>query len=211
MNIIIPARKNSQRCHNKLLRCFYHDQNLVSVCASKYRDSANVYIAAYEDEFRDVADEFNIGFIKRSRKSAAAEDAATIHEYLSDFKSQKICMISGCTPFLAAKTTHAFINSCQHYESAVMVKRINNVIMNSNGQVINKDIRCFNSKLRKPFFMIANAGYIFGVNRFLSSGVYWDYKLNDPAMFEISEEESIDIDTELDFKIAQIMAGYQQT
>jgi len=209
--IIIPARKESQRCKNKLLRPFYDNHSLISLCASKYSNQDNVYIAAHEDEFKEIADATGIGFIKRSKRSAMSEDATIIHEYLHDFKSYKICMLSGCNPFLKASTTHKFIQERSSIPSAVMVKRSVDVIMDAGGVVLNKDLHCFNSKTRQPFYIVANAGYIFEVAKFLNSGVFWDYKPNDPGLFEIDEIEAVDIDTELDFRIAQLMAEENAT
>ena len=92
------------------------------------------------------------------------------------------------------------------YQSCVMVKRLYDVLFSDSGKVLNKDLKCLNSKTRKPHYAIANAGYIFQINYFLQHGLYWDYTNHNPAMFVIDELEAIDIDTETDFKVAQSLA-----
>jgi len=52
---------------------------------------------------------------------------------------------------------------------------------------------------------VAHAFHIYERRFFLEKTAYWGNSPNNPSLFEISEDESIDIDTELEFKYAEMI------
>ena len=72
-------------------------------------------------------------------------------------------------------------------------------------KLVNND-RVFNSKIRKPNFIGNNVLLIFEPDYFFKNGTYWSYQnKNDPMLWVMDHQESIDIDTELDFNQAQLL------
>lgn len=204
--IIIPVRAQSQRCKNKCLRPFYNGLNLTEITCAKYRDNCDVFLAAHEQEFRDIANKYNIGFLQRSLRSVTSERGFEIMEYLEGFRGKRICLLSGCNPFLKAETVFKFIEASEGHKSFTMAKNCVDVIFDCDNKVVNKDLKCFNSKERKPNRIVSNSGYVFDVDFFFKNETLWDYTEDNPALFTIDHIEATDIDTELDFAIAQAIA-----
>ena len=168
-----------------------------------------MFLAACEHEFKDVADEYDIEFLQRTTKSAMSEHSYEILGYLREFSGQRVCLLSGCNPFLKAETVFEFISKSKNHKSFAMVKDSVDVIFDCDNRIINKDIGCFNSKERKPNHIISNSGYVFDIDSFFTRGVIWDYTNDNPALFTIDCIEAVDIDTELDFAIAQAIAQHK--
>jgi len=201
--IIITARKQSKRCSDKLLRPFYKTDSLLDICLKKLQGNKNAYLAGHEQEFKDIAIKYSINFIQRTEESALSEDAITIHSHLKD-KFGLICQLNPCCPLVKTSTIFDAIDSFAklNAKSLFSVKETNDLVFNSDKMLINTD-RVFNSKIRRPNYIGNNVIYIYDTNAFFSTGSYWAYEKDDPNLYVMSAIESIDIDTELDFKIAQ--------
>ena len=206
--IILTVRQQSQRCPNKILRPFIGRKSLLDICLEKFRNNQNVYVAGYERIFKEKAKQYNIGFIQRSRESALSEDSLIIHSHLNDLEDDFVCQLNVCCPFVKAETVFKAIDLfSKNYtimKSLFSVKESHELIFNNQKEHVNID-HIYNSKFRKPNFIGNNAILIYDRKFFLKTGKYWTYSENDPYLYVMSVEESIDIDTELDFKLAQFL------
>lgn len=204
--IIFAVRKQSQRCPNKILRPFYGDLNLIQIAAAKFAGNPLAFIAAHEDEFKKIADDHQIGFIQRTTKSICSEDAPEIHRYLLNLPYKNACLVNACCPLLKASSVQEAIETFQKNDvvSVFSVVESHNLIFDNNKKLINFD-RVFNSKIRRPSYVGNNAFIIFEIEKLFKTGSYWDYKPNDPYLYKTSPIESVDIDTEEDFYIAQTL------
>ena len=203
--IIITARKNSKRCNNKLLREFSPSgESLIEICLSKFIGRSDVFLAAYEEEFAVVARNYGINFIRRTQESAVSEDPLIIHNYLLPLKESVVCFLNPCCPMVRASTVDAVIKTYRDLrpKSLFSVKESHELIFDRNHNLVNTD-NVFNSKIREPNFIGNNAIMVFDKNTLFSEGSYWDYSNNNPYLFVMDTNESLDIDTELDFSIAR--------
>ena len=211
--IVLPVRKQSERCPNKILRPFYGEKSLLDVALEKFENRKDVFVAAHEDEFAQKAKEYGVNFIPRSYESAMSEVALEVHAYLYDFDYEDICYFGVCSPLLRAETVDAAIKTYQedsNINALFGVKACYDHMFFNDGTLIDNDNKCMNSKERQAKWIGTNSLSIILRKRFLEEGIFWKLKPGDPHVFEIAEEECWDIDTEQDFMIAQQIYAYQQ-
>ena len=208
--IVIPVRKQSQRCFNKVLRPFYGDLSLLDICCMKFGSRA--YIAAHEGIFNKIAELYGSRFIQRTKESSLSEDNKIIHNYLKDFPFDIICCVNVCCPLLKPETVFEAIKKFEssNFKSLFSVKRTSELIFDSTSKIVNSD-NVFNSRERKTNYIGTNSILIYNKKKLLEAGLNWDYTENNPYLFKIDEIEGLDIDTELDFSIAKYVYAKQRT
>lgn len=205
--IIFAVRKQSQRCPNKMLRPFYNDKSLLHIAAEKFQNHPLAYIAAHEEEFKSIAEEYGINFAQRTLKSALSEEVLEIHNYLLDIPYEYACLVNTCCPLLKAETVYEAIELFKTEDeilSVFSVTESHDIIFDTNQKLINSD-KVFNSKIRKPNYIGNNAFIIFNISKLFKDGSYWAYEDKDPYLFKTSKIEAVDIDTIEDFLIAQTL------
>lgn len=210
--IIMQVRQQSERCPNKVLRPFYENLSLTELMVSQFENRKDVYLVGYErEDFEPIAKRHGVNFLQRSRESALSEDGRVIQSYLKDFPTRQVCMVNVCTPLLRAETIDAAIAECERLSAPVMVPIIETkeIILSAEHHPVNPDATLFNSKLRKPLYQIVNNFVIHTPTYTLEHGRYFEtYQPGHPAFFTIPYRETIDIDTEDQFIIAQV--AYQR-
>lgn len=205
--IVFTVRKQSQRCHNKILKPFYGNKSLLQIAIEKFKNYPLVYVAAHETEFKEIASKYNVRFAERSLKSALSEDTLEIHEYLKCMPYKSVCLVNVCCPLLKSESVYKAIKLFEkddQIKSLFSVLKSHDLIFNNNKQLVNVD-KVFNSKIRKANYIGTNAFLIFNIKTLFSTGSYWSYGLNDPYLFDTTKIESVDIDTNDDFIIAQTL------
>jgi len=189
-----------------MLRPFYGDLSLLEVILQRFQGRTEVHVAAHEPEFHDLATQYGVSFIQRTIESALAEDAQTIHQYQKQLPQGLVCHLNACCPFLTPDTVDdaiaVFLDQKPH--SLFSVRKTHELIFDADQRNINQEI-VFNSKLRQPNYIGNNAIMIYDKNVLFQTGAYWTYQENDPMLYVMSDEESIDVDTEFDFKVAQVL------
>lgn len=209
---ILVVRQQSQRCPNKILRPFIGEKSILDVCLEKYQGRKDVYVAGFEAEFQAKAEAYGVGFIQRDKASAYGEDAKTVHNYMEDLPFKYMCFIGVCAPFLKASTVDAAVSLfCERSDIKTLfgVKAVRDIIFKPDGSLMDQESGGLNSKYKKPSWIGTNSVYVFERERFLRQGIYWNYEPNDPYLFEISAEESPDIDTEEDFAVSKALYAYR--
>jgi CMP-N-acetylneuraminic acid synthetase len=161
-------------------------------------------VAGCDSEFKEMATKYNVGFIQRTRTSSLAETPQEIHTHLKDFGL--VCHVNVCCPMLESETIYRAIEELESTKATSLfsVKESHEIIFNNSRKLVNAD-NIFNSKMRKVNYVGNNAIAIFNMSSFYQTGLYWTYQSNDPRLFVMRDEESVDIDTELDFQIAQYL------
>lgn len=213
MNIaaLVAVRKNSERCKNKMLRRFAN-KSLVSVSLDRLNQLQGFdakYFAAHEEVFLKEAACYPVTIIKRSYESANIDEPINkIHEYLADIPEEYIMWINTCNVFLSIDTINKAVNSFKNngYKSMTSVVKNRNWFYTIDGIPVNNlDPINVSTKTSPPLYEVVHAFHIFERKYFLENSAYWHNKTNDPYLFEIPEEENIDIDTELEFKYAEMI------
>lgn len=209
---VIQVRLASERCTRKNLRPF-GNTNLTTLALSKFvksKEISNLYLAAYEGELLECAKRFkDVKIIKRNKESAYGEDFATVLNYITEIEEEFIININSCCPFFTVETLDKAVKFFKehNHSSMIAVYPTYGWYFNEGGLLINDDENAIkaNSKMLKPIYKHSCAFVLFDKARALKEQKYWSFKKDDPHLFVIDEEEAFDIDTELDFKIAEVL------
>ncbi len=209
---MIQVRLASQRCKNKNLRPFA-GTNLATLALQKFSKSqeiSNLYYAAYEEELVKCVEPFRrVKLIRRTRESAYGEDIPSVLDYVKDVKEETIAFINTSTPFLERET---FDNALRYFKSnphrSMMPAFATHAwYFDADGNLMNADSEALkaNTKMLKPVYRACSAFIIVNRQRILNDHTYWSLTKDDPHLYAIEEEEAVDIDTELDFQIAEAL------
>ncbi len=207
---IMLVRLSSQRCKRKNLRSF-GNTNLTILALKKFvrsKELANLYFYAYEDELIDIAKPFKkVKILNRSKKSAYGEKFIEVHDYLNVLNEDAIVSINSCCPFFSVETLDKAVRYFKEHDYLSMIPAYPTYgwYFNSQGKIINDDENAVNgnSKFLKPVYKNSCCFVLFNRERALKEHTPWSFQKDDPHLFVIDEEEAFDIDTELDFKIAE--------
>ncbi|PJF38339.1 MAG: hypothetical protein CUN55_17575, partial [Phototrophicales bacterium] len=183
--IVIQVRQQSQRCKNKLLRPFYRDDSLTSLAAAKFQGREDVWIAAREPAFREIAEAYKLNFYERNEVSAHGETLVEVANYVEELPGDYIVVYNACCPLLSASTIDEAITAFRASSARTLVPVIetHDVIFDQNKHVINQDATAFNSKFRKPLYIASNAFIIYSKENLRKLGKYFtSYEPEDPLL-----------------------------
>ena len=213
---LVPVRLASQRCKNKALRPF-GDTTLTRLALEKAVTSRavnTVYFAAHEEELLAVAADFpSVRVIRRTRASAYGEDALTIYDFMREIAEPVIATLSICAPFVRMETYDRAIEEYrrQGYRSLMPVVPSQEWQFDAEGRPLQlPDRTAISSKLLPLVYRAAHPFTIFNRLEFLKDYRVWRFEPEDPHLFEIGEEEAIDIDTEFQFEAADALYRYRR-
>lgn len=203
------ARKQSERCPNKMLRAF-GGTTLADIALAKLKTfGEQAFFAGHEDEFKAKAAAHGVHFVRRSLHSATIDEPITeILSFLRDVPFTHLLIVNACLPFLKAATIRAFLNECMagQLQPAFAVIRRRNHFITTDHRPLNfpADMKTINSKTVEPVFEFAHALYFFDKAYFFEHGRYWDWRT--VRLLEAGDRfEMLDIDTEEDFAFAEAL------
>ena len=211
--VIIHARKKSTRCPNKHLRSINNStDNILDVALRNVREIDNVeekYLAAAED---DIKDRYipGVEILDRDYASVAPGNAhhSIMYKHIKKVKSDYICNYNPCQPFLDISKVQKVIDwfkTCE-YDSAITVAKERNFYWDSNLAPVNFSGNDRLSTTAGPWLYKATHSLVFYKKEYmLDNWELFSNSANDPYPYVIDwpEEELIDIDTELDFKLVE--------
>ena len=211
--VIIDARKKSTRCPNKHLRSINNStDNLLDVALRNVREIDNVeekYLAAAED---DIKDRYipGVEILDRDYASVAPGNAhhSIMYKHLKKVESDYICNYNPCQPFLDISKVQKVIDwfkTCE-YDSAITVAKERNFYWDNNLLPVNFSGNDRLSTTAGPWLYKATHSLVFYKKEYmLDNWELFSNSVNDPYPYVIDwpEEELIDIDTELDFRLVE--------
>ena len=211
--LIIHARQKSTRCPNKHLRPIgNYGDTLLSMSLTTVRDLENVdekYLAAHE---QDIIDNFipGVPILHREYASVAPGNAhhSVMYKHLENVKSDYICNFNPCQPFLDIEKVQKVIDWFKEssYESAITVARERNFFWNNDLSPLNFIPKDRLSTTSGPSVLKATHSLVFYRKDYMLNN--WELFSNTdcdpyPYLIDWPEEELIDVDTELDFKLVE--------
>lgn len=207
---LIQARTLNERCENKMLRPF-SGTNLVTLALRKFSKNPrnfNLYFAAHEPELIEIGKNFPCTIIQRDAKSCRSDNIREVFNYLPQIKEDYIMFINACCPFLSLNTVERvakfFLNNQPKSLTAVTTSK--EWYYHLDGTPINfLDPTVLDTKATHPVLKVAQCIHIFSKERFMKHGCFWSHGENDPYFFEIDPIEAVDIDTELEFHMAECL------
>ena len=212
--VIIHARKTSTRCPNKHLRDL-NGTTLIDMAISKVRDLTNVdekYLAAYDQELKDKASG-KIDVLDRTYESIAPGNAPhnIMYEHLKNVKSDYIINFNPCQPFLKLDKLQKVIDWFREsgHESAITVKENKNFYWRTvDRSPINFVPNDRLSTTSGPSVLEATHSLVmYKKSYMLENWELFPNTMHEPYPYEIdwTDEEIVDVDTELDFKLVNTM------
>ena len=202
------ARISSQRCNNKMVRDF-NGTTLTDIFLSKLNKiGKNTFFAGYEDIFKQKCKEHNVRFVQRSKNSSDVDEPASeIYNFLIDQNYKYLLQVNACLPLLKYETILKFYDKCKKLKQpAFAVFENNNYYVDNKDQPLNfsKNLHTINTKKVNIVKEFAHVFYFFEKQYFIENRWYWNWdKLNYITIPK--NMEMIDIDTEDDFKLAEII------
>jgi CMP-N-acetylneuraminic acid synthetase len=86
---------------------------------------------------------------------------------------------------------------------AFSVKQCSAIVFDQQQRRVSAAPDGYNSKFRPPCYLGADALVLFPRERFLETGQLWTFSAGDPEFLVFDELESLDVNSELDFEIAE--------
>lgn len=209
IGIFAPARLSSKRLPNKQLLPL-RNSCMFDMCCQKldYISRAYgipTYVLICDPELIEIAERYpGIQIIHRSPESAAAEGPLEfIYGDMLNVPEDYLMFLNPCLTFLTPETIVAklkeFDESDKEYGTSV--KPLRNWLWDAAINPLNYiDYRRLTTKEIEPIYQAAHCFHIFNKNQFAKDG----YMLKeDLCLLEISEEETIDIDTKEEYEFAK--------
>lgn len=213
---MIPIKLNSERVKDKNIRLFFDKTPLVSfiseaVTGSKYIDEAYVYCS---DEKIEKYIPKGIRFLKRPDflDGNAYNCNDIIREFMKVVDADIYSVNHATAPFTLSgsidKCIEAVGGSCK-YDSAFLVKKVQTFLWTEEGKAMNFDPQHFpRTQDLKPIYTETSGAYVFTREVFQK----YDRRVGvRPCLVEVSELESLDIDTEEEMTMALAVYKYIKT
>lgn len=213
---LINARLQSTRLPRKLLLPFA-GSNLASIALEKlnaFNQVENRYFAAAEDELIDIGMCYkNIKVLRRLPGSVAPgyNGNEAVFRHCLEIKEEYIIWINACSSLLTLGTLERAISTVRQtaFDSYTSVIPTTDWIFDEQGEAVtNKSPSMISTAHSKKHYKVAHAFHILRRDCFVRNFIPWKLIKNDPALIEIPEEESYDVNTPMEFEIAE--AAYRR-
>jgi CMP-N-acetylneuraminic acid synthetase len=209
--VLVNARVKSSRLPRKLLLPFA-GTTLIDITLEKLDRMdffAHRYLGIAEEELLAKATPYrNIEILKRNEDAVAPgyNDHRKVYSHYRDVDADYIFWLNACHPLLSIETVRRCYDEVlktqkNSYTSVVpttdwIFDEIGNPITNTKPSML--------STAHSPkFFRVAHAFHVFRKDFFLKDYVPWTLTPGDPALVEIPQEESYDVNDQFEFDIAE--------
>tara|TARA_B110000971_G_C19949380_1_gene472592 strand:+ start:124 stop:789 length:666 start_codon:yes stop_codon:yes gene_type:complete len=210
LSVVIPIRKGSVRVKNKNLRKF-NTKNLLTYKILKLKKLKNIekiIVNTDSEEAIDIAKNLNVSYFKRQKYFASTQCSnSTFWQNVAETTKSEYLMFTNCTsPLIEIKTYQSIINKFlkikKLYGSINTVTQIREFIYYNN-----KPLNFKTSKAPKSQNISNTFKLNFAVNIISNKEMYQNKSIvsKKPFFFNLSDIEGFDIDTMVDFEIAEFL------
>jgi len=212
----VQARMGSTRVPGKMLRPFagttLMDIIIRKILISTIIPKDNFYLSIYEPELKEVAMQYAANIFDRSYKSAHAEGVLTdLYEWYDKVDYKYAIKVNGCSPFLTIETIDKFVKRYIEMDGDGLfgVIKKKNYFWDKNHKLITpwpEGYQFMNTKAVEETFEAANCLYAGRIDK-IKDGIWMgDFqKEGDVELFEVNEEEVLDIDYEWQFQLYETL------
>ena len=214
---IIQARLSSERAPGKMLRPFggstLMDIALEKVSRSSIIPWSQFYLAVHEHELEATGRKHGCQLFHRSRRSMLSEGSpmSELYEWWDQLPFTYGVLISACMPLLTVETIDSFVRAylASPADGLFGVRQRHTYFFRSDGTPISEPPPAgslMNTKFVSPIYEAAHCLYAGRLAR-IGEGIWMGgfAAAGDPELFVVPDEEAVDIDTELDFTIAELL------
>jgi CMP-N-acetylneuraminic acid synthetase len=216
ISILINARLQSSRLPRKLVLPFA-GTTLIDIALKKLNCMdffAHRYFAVAEDDLKERALKFtNVEILNRRPEAVLPGygDHRIIYEHYASCDSDYIMWLNPCHPMLSLDTIRKAADYVLEtkYNSYTSVVPTTDWIFDENGIAItNTQASMLSTAHSKRFYCVAHAFHVINKAFFLKDYQIWTLTKDDPHLIEIPEEENYDVNTPLEFEVAE--AAYRR-
>jgi CMP-N-acetylneuraminic acid synthetase len=216
ISVLVNARTRSTRLPRKLVLPFA-GSTLVDIVLEKL-DRMDFfdhrYFAVAEPELREKAiGRTNVQILDRDPDAVAPgyNDHRKVFAHYARVESEYIMWLNACHPLLSLDTLRRAVDHVRatRLNSYTSVIPTTDWIFDDAGEPItNTQASMLSTAHSRKFFKVAHAFHVINKAFFLREYQYWTLTRDDPALIEIPEDESYDVNTAMEFDIAE--AAYQR-
>ena len=212
VGLVVNGRLSSTRCPKKLIRPFA-GSTLFDIALSKLSSLSSqlkTYVGIADPELIQLASKYPaVNLLKRSQASIQPGygDHREIFAHYKYIDAEYIMWVNPCHPLLSPQTILNAINIVEKsgFPSFTSVVPTTDWIFTEDGlPVTNKEPGMISTAHCSSYFKVAHAFHIFRKDTFMSTYQHWSLTKNDPCLITIPEEENFDVNTELEFSIAEL-------
>jgi CMP-N-acetylneuraminic acid synthetase len=211
ISVLINARTKSSRLPRKLVLPFA-GTTLIDIALEKLDRMdffAHRYFAVAEDELKQRARRHpNIELLERDPEAIKPgyNDHRKVYAHYVRVDSDYIMWLNPCHPLLSLDTLRRAVDHvlATHHNSYTSVIPTTDWIFDEQGEpVTNTHASMLSTAHSRKFYKVAHAFHVINKAFFLKNYQYWTLTRNDPALIEIPEGESYDVNTEIEFEVAE--------
>ncbi len=211
---LIPVREGSQRVKNKNFIDFAGRRSLLDIKIDDLKQAGcfdRIYISSDSDRAKQIAKENGIDFLERATEMCQSSViwADVVEHIMSTIPGNPIVIWALATSPLFKRYTNAVEDFLAHKEndSLVAVLPKKSFFINKFGRGINYNPGFWHpySQELETYYEVTGACYI-GLKSDMIKWRYW-FGIK-PYLFEVSETEAVDIDTEEQFKFAKKLYNF---
>jgi CMP-N-acetylneuraminic acid synthetase len=167
------------------------------------------YLAAAEDELlQRVSGHKGIVGLVRDPKAVQPgyNGNENVFAHCRAIRSDYIFWMNPCSPLLSLDTMR---RACEHvgetrFNSYTSVVETHDWIFDEAGlPVTNQQPGMLSTAHSQKYYRVAHAFHIYNTAFFLKSFVPWTFTKHDPELFRMPEEESFDVNTPVEFAVAE--------
>lgn len=212
--VIIHARTQSTRCPNKHLRDLGDGNTLIDIAIDNVSKLTNVeekYLAVYDKDLIDKG-EGKIDILLRDYEAVAPGNChhSIMYDHLNAVESDYIINYNPCQPFLDADKLQKVIDwfKVSTYQSAITVKQKRNFFWDGRKIPVNFKPNDRLSTTSGPFLWEATHSLVMYKRSYMLEN--WElfpnlYNEPYPYLIDWEDNELVDVDTELDFKLVKTL------
>lgn len=213
ISVVTNARLQSTRVPRKLVRPFA-GTSLIEIALRKLDQMDffdNRYLAVAEDDLATLAGAYpNVEVLRRD--AAAVQrgvnpQSVTFAHYL-EVPSEYILVFNPCLPCVTMETVRRAFDYFQatDYSSYTAAVPTGDWIFAPDGEpVTNRDPGNVTTNLNRSFHKATHAFHIVNRRRFAEEGRFWTLTKDDPHLVVMPEDEAVDVDTAMEFELAETM------
>ena len=213
---IIPARGGSKRIPRKNIKDFCGKPIIAYTIETALKSELfdQVIVSTDDEEIKNIAESYGANVPFYRSKENSSDTATTVDVLLEvveklDHEVQNICCLYPTSPLLRTQTLNQSFKtfSSGDFDSLVPVCQFSyppqrSLILKDNHLEFNfSEFEKTRSQDLEPWYHDAGQFYVFNVNLFLQNHRLWT---NNTGCLVINELEAQDIDTEIDWKLAEL-------
>ena len=210
---IIPVREGSERVKNKNFKKFVNNESLLHLKIKQLKNQKlidKIYVSSNSKKAEKIADNLNVNFVKRPNYYCGSK--AKLHEYntymLESIPGNPEVVWGLVTAPLFSeydKIIKKYIsNKKEGFDSLITTIKYNDFLIDENAKPLNCAFGIWHLFTQHLKIQNQITGSVYIAKK--SDQINWQYWFGpNPYMHEVKKFQSIDIDDNEDFEIAQIL------